>query len=125
MQEYTEIEISARVAYLPDQSEPDKQRYAFAYTITMHNRGEVAAQLKERHWWIDEGEGSVREVHGPGVVGEHPTLLPGQKYRYTSGAVLHSPVGAMSGYYRFETAQGTSLRVPIPQFTLAIPRTVH
>ncbi len=117
------VDVDAR--YLEDQSAPEEQRYVFAYTITIRNRGEVPARLLTRHWVITDANGKVQEVRGEGVVGEQPHLKPGQGFRYTSGAVLETPVGAMQGSYQMLADDGVRFDAAIPPFTLAIPGTIH
>lgn len=120
-------EIAIRVAtnYIGEQSEPDSDRYVFAYTITIANNGEVAAKLISRHWVITDANGKIQEVSGDGVVGEQPHLKPGEKFEYSSGAVLETPVGAMQGLYRMEADNGVSFDAPIAPFTLAVPGLLH
>ena len=122
-----EFEISIEVAtdYVDDQSEPDIGRYVFAYTITISNKGNVPAKLLSRHWLITDANGKVQEVRGDGVVGEQPHLNPGEKFRYSSGAILETPVGAMQGSYRMQADNGMSFDAPIPPFTLAVPGVLH
>jgi ApaG protein len=101
-----DIRIQVVTRYVDDQSEPDSDRYVFAYTITISNSGDVAARLISRHWIITDSNGKVQEVNGDGVVGEQPYLNPGEEFRYSSGAVLETPVGAMQGLYRMEVDGG-------------------
>jgi ApaG protein len=119
------ISVAVDTRYLEDQSDPEERRYVFAYTITIHNRGTVPARLLGRHWLITDANGKVQEVSGEGVVGEQPHLKPGQRFRYTSGAVLETPVGSMQGSYRMLADNGVRFDAPIPAFTLAIPGTIH
>ncbi len=120
-----EIRIEVATNYVLDQSEPDVGRYVFAYTITIENRGDLPARLVSRHWVITDANGKVQEVSGDGVVGEQPHLNPGEIFRYSSGAVLETPVGAMQGSYQMEAENGTSFEAPIPPFTLAVPGVLH
>ena len=120
-----EIKIRVATNYVDDQSEPDIDRYVFAYTITIENTGDVPAQLLRRHWVITDANGKVQEVSGDGVVGEQPRLNPGETYRYSSGAVLETPVGAMQGSYRMQADDGIDFDAPIPPFTLAVPGVLH
>ncbi|MGB5331188.1 MAG: Co2+/Mg2+ efflux protein ApaG [Woeseiaceae bacterium] len=120
-----DIRIQVATSYIDDQSEPDADRYVFAYTITISNNGAVAAKLLSRHWVITDANGKVQEVSGDGVVGEQPHLNPGERFRYSSGAVLETPVGAMQGLYRMETDNGASFDAPIAPFTLAVPGLLH
>ncbi len=119
------ITVDVDTRYLEDQSDPEEQRYVFAYTITIRNRGAVPAKLLTRHWVITDANGKVQEVRGEGVVGEQPHLMPGQGFRYTSGAVLETPVGAMQGSYQMLADNGVRFDAPIAAFTLAIPGTIH
>jgi ApaG protein len=120
-----EIDISIRTAYLPDQSSEDEERHVFAYTITIENNGSVATQLISRHWIIDNGDGSVQEVRGLGVVGEQPLLRPGDSFEYTSGTVISSTVGSMKGSYQMAAEDGFHFDVSIPEFILSVPRVIH
>ena len=120
-----DIRIKVATNYVDDQSEPDADRYVFAYTITISNDGDVPATLVGRHWVITDANGKVQEVSGDGVVGEQPHLNPGERFRYSSGAVLETPVGAMQGLYRMETDSGASFDAPIDPFTLAVPGLLH
>ena len=119
------IEVSAESFYLEAQSDPTADRYVFAYTITIRNRGRVAAQLLRRHWVITDSHGKVEEVRGDGVVGEQPHLEPGEAFRYTSGAILETPVGTMRGNYQMVADGGARFDAEIPEFALLAPRTLH
>ena len=126
MDEYScEIGIHVSTDYVDEQSEPDADRYVFAYTITISNNGDVPARLMSRHWIITDANGKVQEVSGDGVVGEQPHLSPGEEFRYSSGAVLETPVGAMQGLYRMVADNGVNFDAPIPPFTLAVPGVLH
>ena len=120
-----QITVTATPQYVPDQSDPDAERYVFAYTITLENTGTVTAQLISRHWLITDGNSNVQEVRGLGVVGEQPLLQPGEKYEYTSGCQLDTPVGVMRGTYQMMAEDGTAFEAEIPAFTLSIPRVLH
>ncbi len=119
------LEISVATQFLDEQSDPDSERYVFAYTIRIRNLGRLPAQLLDRHWVITDGNGKVEEVRGEGVVGEQPRLEPGEAFTYTSGAVLETAVGSMQGSYHMSGDDGTEFDAPIPPFTLAVPRTLH
>jgi len=118
---HCDIRIQVATRYIDDQSDPDINRYVFAYTITISNSGDVAARLISRHWIITDVNGKVQEVNGDGVVGEQPHLNPGEVFRYTSGAVLETPLGAMQGLYRMEADNGIGFDAPIEPFTLVVP----
>lgn len=120
-----DIHIQVATSYMDDQSEPESDRYVFAYTITISNKGDVPATLLGRHWIITDANGKVQEVSGDGVVGEQPHLNPGERFRYSSGAVLETPVGAMQGLYRMKTDEGRPFDAPIEPFTLAVPGLLH
>lgn len=125
MDRHHRIAIDVETQYLGRESRPDDQRYVFAYTITLHNTGDRAAQLLRRHWVITDANGRVQEVEGEGVVGEQPYLRPGERYQYTSGVVLETPVGAMEGEYRMRGADEAEFDAPIPPFTLSLPHALH
>jgi len=119
------VDIDVATRYLDDQSEPAQDRYVFAYTIQIRNRGTVGARLLSRHWVITDANGKVQEVQGEGVVGEQPWLQPGEGFEYTSGAVLETDLGTMEGSYAMLADDGTGFDAPIPPFTLTVPRTLH
>jgi ApaG protein len=120
-----DIAVSAAMQYLADQSDEANGRYVFAYTITIRNMGSVAAQLISRHWIITDAQGLVQEVRGLGVVGSQPLLQPGERFEYTSGASIATPVGTMRGSYQMVAADGTRFEAAIPEFTLSVPRILH
>jgi ApaG protein len=119
------IDIDVTTRYIESQSMPEQGHYVFAYTITIHNNGTVAARLLNRHWVITDANGKVQEVTGEGVVGEKPFLRPGEQFSYTSGTTLETPVGSMHGSYQMRSEQGDHFDTPIPPFTLAIPGALH
>jgi ApaG protein len=120
-QESHNIRVEVSTSYLDEQSSPSEQRYVFSYTITIRNEGQRSAKLLTRHWIITDANGRVKEVRGEGVVGEQPHLEPGQGFRYSSGAVLETPVGTMEGSYQMVDADGQRFDAPIAPFRLAIP----
>src|ERR1700739_1775681 len=115
------IKVEVETSYVDEQSDPTERRYVFSYTITIRNEGAVPARLLTRHWIITDANGKVQEARGDGVVGEQPHLKPGQGFRYTSGAVLETPVGSMQGSYQMVTDDGTRFDAPIAVFRLAMP----
>jgi ApaG protein len=119
------IRVDVDTSYLAEQSNPRERRYVFTYTITIRNEGSVAARLLGRHWVITDSNGKVQEVRGDGVVGEQPHLKPGQKFRYSSGAVLETPVGSMQGSYQMVADDGEKFDAPIAAFRLAMPGLLH
>lgn len=119
------IRVSAVPQFLPDQSDGGNERYVFAYTITIENVGTVAARLISRHWIITDAREEIQEVRGIGVVGQQPLLKPGERFEYTSGCTLPTPVGTMRGSYQMEAEDGTAFEATIPEFTLAVPRVLH
>ena len=119
------IRVEVETSYLDEQSDPREHRYVFAYTITIRNDGPTPARLLTRHWVITDANGKVQEVRGDGVVGEQPYLEPGQGFRYSSGAVIETPVGAMQGSYQMVSDDGLAFDAPIPPFRLAIPGVLH
>lgn len=119
------IKVEAKSEFQPDQSSPADRRYVFAYTITIENQGSEPAQLLDRHWIITDADGKVQEVRGKGVVGEQPHLMPGQRFDYTSGTVIPTPVGSMHGSYGMVADDGTRFEAVIPPFSLASIKTMH
>ncbi len=118
-----DVEVISR--FLDEQSAPEEDRFVFAYTVQIRNRGCVPAQLVSRHWIITDANGKIEEVRGRGVIGEQPWLRPGDIFEYTSGAVLETSLGTMRGSYDMIADDGTRFDVPIASFTLSIPRTLH
>ena len=119
------VHVAVQVRYLPEQSDEADNRYVFAYTITVTNQGDHPVQLLSRHWIITDANQHVQEVKGKGVVGEQPVIKPGQGFEYASGTVLATQVGTMSGTYRMQVVGGGEFDVPVPQFVLSVPRTLH
>lgn len=119
------ITVDVDTLYIESESSPVNSQYVFAYTITITNDGTEAAKLLTRHWVITDANGHVEEVRGDGVVGEQPHLKPGEGFQYTSGAVLKTPVGTMSGSYQMVTDNGRNFDAVIPEFILTSPRTLH
>mgnify|MGYP002662248156 CR=1 FL=1 len=120
-----QIAVKAVPQFIADQSDPDAERYVFAYTIPIENVGTVPAQLISRHWIITDGDSRIQEVRGLGVVGKQPLLRPGEKYEYTSGCQLETPVGTMRGTFQMTADDGTQFEAIIAEFTLSIPRVLH
>lgn len=113
--------VRVRPTYLPDQSDPDEHRFVWAYSVEIENRGRQAAQLVSRHWVITDAAGRVEEVKGPGVVGEQPTIRPGETYAYASGCPLTTRSGLMVGTYEMITDDGERFEIAIPAFSLDLP----
>ncbi|HEX4586057.1 MAG TPA: Co2+/Mg2+ efflux protein ApaG [Burkholderiaceae bacterium] len=120
-----EFTVTVLPRFLPEQSDPEGEKYLFAYTIRIANSGQVAAKLVSRHWIITDANQHVEEVRGPGVVGEQPHLEPGEAFEYTSGCPLPTPFGSMRGTYQCVADDGTPFEVAIPEFLLTVPRTLH
>lgn len=104
--------------YLSDQSAPEQDVYAFAYTVTITNTGDVAAQLISRHWVIIDAKGHAEEVKGLGVVGHQPLLKPGESFQYSSGSRLRTPTGTMHGSYFFVAEDGERFEAVIGMFVM-------
>jgi ApaG protein len=119
------IRVDVSTSYVEDQSNPGEGRFVFSYTITIRNEGSQPARLMARHWLITDANGKVQEVVGEGVVGEQPHLQPGQGFRYSSGAILETPVGSMQGRYRMLADDGEQFDAPIAPFRLAMPGVLH
>ena len=116
-----EIEVAVEPQYLADQSRPEAGRWFWAYTITIRNHGAQSVQLMARHWRITDGNGRLEDVKGPGVVGEQPTLAPGESFSYTSGCPLPTPSGIMVGTYQMEAEDGERFDIAVPAFSLDSP----
>ena len=116
--------VTVRVTpdYLPNQSDPGRGAYVWAYQVEIENRGAREIQLVSRHWVITDGLNRTEEVNGPGVVGEQPSLKPGEAYRYVSACPLKTPSGLMHGAYRMLTPDGDCFDVAIPVFSLDLPQ---
>ena len=120
-----EVTVSVQARYVEEQSDPEDSRFVFAYTVSITNTGTVPAQLISRHWVIRDSAETVQEVRGLGVVGQQPLLKPDEKFEYTSGCALNTPVGTMRGSYQMVAEDGTQFEAVIPEFTLAMPRVLH
>ena len=125
MSEKNKILVETKTQYVESQSSPDKERYVFAYTITITNVGSWPAKLLSRHWLITDSNGKNQEVRGEGVIGKQPYLKPGESFRYTSGAMIETAVGIMQGKYLMISDNGDNFKATIPKFTLSIPRRLH
>jgi ApaG protein len=119
------IVVTVESAFLPEQSLPQRQRFAFSYTVRIENAGTAPAQLRSRHWIIVDGNGERQEVRGDGVVGEQPVLLPGQAFEYTSGCLLKTPHGSMHGTYRMAREDGETFEAKIASFPLTLPHALN
>lgn len=119
------IVVSVKTTYVVAQSQPIEQRYVYAYTITIANRGDSTAQLISRHWRITDANDKLQEVQGIGVVGEQPVIEPGKSYTYTSGVILETETGMMEGTYHMRRDDGGMFDAPIPTFALVPPHAMH
>lgn len=115
------IQVTVKAMYLDDQSTPADNHFVWAYQIEILNLGEETVQLLNRHWRITDSMGRVQEVRGPGVVGEQPTLEPGESFEYTSGTPLNTPSGIMVGSYEMQRTTGERFYVEVPAFSLDSP----
>ena len=120
-----EFTNTVAVRHLPEQSDAQAGQYAFAYTITITNSGDITGQLVARHWIVSDAAGHVEEVRGLAVVGHQPILKPGESFEYTSGCPLTTPFGLMEGTYQMVTEGGERFDAKIAPFTLSEPYTVH
>jgi len=119
------VDVSVVTRYLAEQSQPDNDRFAFAYTITVQNNGQIPAKLLSRHWVITDGDGHVEEVRGEGVVGQQPLIDAGKNHVYTSGTVMTTKVGTMQGTYQMLADDGKHFDAVIKPFRLAVPGALH
>ncbi|MGB7432440.1 MAG: Co2+/Mg2+ efflux protein ApaG [Ahrensia sp.] len=119
----SDIRISVSTQYLPDQSEPARRRWFWAYTVLIENQSADIVQLRRRFWRITNALGDVESVEGPGVVGEEPTIAAGDCFQYTSGCPLDTTSGTMEGHYEMQRTDGSTFRANIPAFSLDMPDT--
>lgn len=115
------VTVRVSVSYLPEQSEPTRGRWFWAYHIRLENAGDRTVQLLSRHWIITDGRGARHTVEGEGVVGEQPLIEPGASFDYVSGCPLATSSGAMQGSYRMVDDSGTTFDIAIPRFALHAP----
>jgi ApaG protein len=115
------VRVTVAPRFQPERSDPEENRWFWAYTVEITNLGEAPVRLRTRYWLITDGYGRRQEVSGPGVVGEQPLIGPGESFEYTSGCPLGTPSGFMVGHYRMEDADGSSFEVEIPAFSLDLP----
>ena len=120
-----ECTVTVETVFIPEQSDVEHNRYAFAYHVKIINTGNVSAQLISRHWIITEANGEKQEVKGLGVVGEQPLLSPNEHFEYTSGTVINTPMGEMRGTYQMVAEDGASFEAIVNTFVLAMPRVLH
>ncbi|ERI51280.1 Co2+/Mg2+ efflux protein ApaG [Pseudomonas sp. AOB-7] len=120
-----QIDVSVTTRYLAAQSQPELGRYAFSYTVTIRNQGQLPAKLLSRHWIITDGDGRVQEVRGAGVVGQQPQIAPGASHTYSSGTVMTTQVGTMQGSYQMLAEDGKRFDAVIAPFRLAVPGALH
>jgi len=119
------IQVTVGTQYIETESNPEANRFVFAYTISIENRGEIAAKLLSRHWIITDANNRVQEVKGKGVIGEQPYLRPGESFEYTSGTMMETPVGSMQGTYQMVADDQHHFDAIIEPFTLALPRMLN
>ena len=115
------IRVKVESRYLPHQSAPAANRFVFSYTVTISNEGSETVQLRTRHWIITDGHGKIEEVRGDGVIGEQPILGPRQSFQYTSGCILETTWGTMSGAYAMHKDDGSQFEAEISPFLLKAP----
>ncbi len=120
-----ECTVTVETVFIPEQSDVEHNRYAFAYHVKIINTGNVTAQLISRHWIITEANGEQQEVKGLGVVGEQPLLNPNEQFEYTSGTVINTPMGEMRGTYQMVAEDGARFDAIVNTFVLAMPRVLH
>ena len=120
-----EFTCEARVQYLPEQSQPPEGPYAFAYTVSVRNTGDITAQLIARHWVVTDANGQREDVRGLAVVGHQPLLKPGDHFEYTSWTRIETPQGQMHGTFFCMTEEAQPFETPVPEFNLVFPGALH
>lgn len=119
------IRVRVKPEYWPERSMPEASQFAFKYTVEIANVGDQVAQLKSRHWVITDANGRIDEVRGDGVVGKQPKLAPGDRFEYTSWAMLRTPFGSMRGTYFMARPDGAEFEAKIAEFALTQPHALH
>lgn len=119
------IKVQVHTKYIPEQSQPDSNRYVFAYIITIKNLSKQTVQLMHRRWLITDANGKQMSVEGEGVVGKQPYIAANDEYTYNSGTVIETPVGAMQGHYIMHDEAGSEFTAEITPFRLAIPNILN
>jgi ApaG protein len=119
------VRVSVKPAYWPERSSPEAGHFAFTYTVEIVNTGKDPVTLKTRHWIITDANGRTEELRGEGVVGKQPKLGPGERFEYTSWAMLRTPFGTMRGSYGMTRAQGNGFEARIAEFVLTQPHSLH
>lgn len=119
------IAVKVEATFWPERSAPEKGQWAFQYTVKVVNTGARTATLRARHWVITDATGRVEEVRGEGVVGKQPRLEPGERFEYTSWAMLRTPFGSMRGEYVMERSDGTRFEAKIAEFALTQPNALN
>ena len=119
------IEVKVQPRYLPDQSNEELAEYTFAYTVCIANNSEQSVKLLARHWIITDGNNTIREVEGEGVVGQQPDIMPGKSYSYSSGAILSTKTGTMEGSYKMRSFEGVDFNAIIEPFGLIHPNSLQ
>ena len=120
-----ECSVTVEAVFIVEQSDIERNRYAFAYHVKITNTGTIAAQLISRHWIITDANGEQLEVKGLGVVGAQPLLNPNESFEYTSGTLISMPMGEMHGTYQMVAEDGARFDAIIHPFTLSMPRVLH
>ena len=119
------VRVAVRARYIPERSNPGDGEWFFAYTIRITNESERTVQLLSRHWVINDADGKVEEVRGPGVVGQQPVLSPGESFEYTSACPLPTSFGVMQGTYQMVTPSGDHFDIDIAPFSLHEPYAIN
>jgi ApaG protein len=119
------IRVTIQPSFWPERSSPESGQFAFAYAVQIANVGDAPAQLRSRHWIITDANGQVEEVRGQGVVGETPSLAPGERFEYRSWAMLKTPFGTMRGSYTFVRPDGSTFEARIGEFALTLPNALN
>ena len=119
------IEITVKPNYIPERSNPVRSYYLFSYHITILNRGGNQVELLSRYWHITDGQGNTEDIHGPGVIGEQPKILPGELFEYTSFCPLPTPMGFMEGSFRMIDDNGNEFDTIIKPFRLVAPQVLN
>jgi ApaG protein len=112
------IKIKAISHFIKNRSSPENSIFLFSYDVEIKNNSGSKVQLLSRYWHIQDGDGNVEEVRGPGVIGLQPLIKPNERFEYSSFCPLKTPFGMMSGAYQMKLNSGEIFDAAIPAFSL-------
>lgn len=120
-----DIQVEVFPTFVPERSSIAHKQYFYAYRVVVTNNSDCEIKIIHRHWKIKDGNGKAYDVQGSGVVGEQPSIAPGESFEYTSFCPLHSPYGNMRGKYQMINEFGDKFWVTVPLFFFRPPKEVQ